>query len=400
MTINRISDLSTFVAFNPDPNNQISTVNSLHLPVATTEVDVVAKNFKFAQTFRTNLAVDQKLPFGIKATIEGIYTKKINDISYQDLTMSPTVNLTGVDDRPVYPQVNPRIPAETKYYTHIMYLSNTNQGYSYSLTGKLQKEFKFGLGLTGSYTYNQAYSTNDGVSSVALSNWQNNYQYQATNNPELGYSEFAMKSRFVGVLTYKIKYANHTSTILGIFYNGQSGEPYSYCYTGDLNNDGNKYNDIMFVPAKQSDINLIPIAASGSQPAVSTSTEWAELNEFIENDKYLSTRRGEYAERNGARTPFENHLDFRVAQDFYLKAAGKKHTLEISFDVLNFANLFNSKWGRSYYISYNQDNLITFVDYAGNKPEYTFTQPTTTPWEISDLASRWRAQIGVRYSFD
>jgi hypothetical protein len=395
--IARISDLTKPVAFNPDPNNQITTVNSLHLPIATTEVDVVSKNFKFAQNFRTNLAIDQKLPLGIKATVEGIYTKKINDIAYQDLTMEPMTNLTGTDNRPVYPITTPpRVPALTKYYTHIMYLSNTNQGYSYTLTGKLQKDFKFGLGVSGSYTYGQSFSTNDATSSVALSNWQYNYNYMGTNTPELAPSSFALGSRCVGVVTYKIKYANHCTTSLGIFYNGQSGTPYSYCYSGsDINNDGGSYNSLMFVPAKAADIDLIP---NGS---VSPATEWQELNNYIQNDSYLKTRIGKYAERNGARTPFENHFDLRVAQNFYLTAGSKKHELEVNFDILNFTNLLNSKWGRAYSISYGECELVSFAGYNGSTPTFTYTPPkTSTPWQISDLASRWQAQIGIKYSFD
>ena len=387
--IARIVDLYKQVAFNPDPYNQAITLDSLHMPNATTEVDVVAKNFKFAQNFRTNLAVDQKLPYGIKVTLEGIYTKVLNDIAYQDITLNPTIPLSSTDPRPVYPYSNPRI--ESTLYTHVMYLTNTNKGYSYTLTARVEKEFTFGLGLTGAYTYGQAYSISDGTASVALSNWQNNYQYNSPNTPEQGISVYALKNRFVGVLTYKIKYIKHCITTLGLFYNGQSGAPFSYCYYGDLNNDGNQYNDLMFVPSKASDINL---AATSS---LSAAEQWKELNDFIENDKYLKTRRGKYAERNGARAPFENHLDFRIAQDYYINVAGKKNTLEVNFDILNFTNLLNSKWGRSYYISYSQDNLVTYVPASGT---YNFATPKSTPWQISDLASRWLGQIGVKYIFD
>jgi hypothetical protein len=380
--IARLVDISKPVVFNADPYNQPGP-SQLGLAVATTEVDVVDKKFKFAQNFRTNLAVDQKLPFGIKATIEGIYTKVINDIAYQDITLEPTVNLTGVDPRPIYPAIS-RI--EPNLYTHVMYLTNTSQGYSYTLTARLEKEFKFGLGLTGSYTYGQSFSISDGTASVALSNWQNNYQYNSPNTPEQSYSAYALKDRIVGVVTYKLKYTKHCITTLGIFYNGQSGEPYSYCYYGDINNDGNIYNDLMFVPSKASDFNLSP-------------TQWTALNNYIENDKYLKTRRGKYAERNGARTPFENHLDFRIAQEYYINAGGKKHTLEVNFDILNFANLLNAKWGRSYYVSYSQVNLVD-VALSGTTPTYTFTAPKSAPWQISDLASRWLGQIGIRYSFD
>jgi hypothetical protein len=392
--IARLVDNSKPVVFNSDPYNQPGPLQ-LGLSAATTEVDVVAKNFKFAQNFRTNFAIDQKLPFGIKATIEGIYTKIINDIAYQDLNLAPTTNLQGIDNRPIYP-IAPNNLLESNKYTHVMYLTNTNKGYSYTLTAKLEKEFQFGLQLLGAYTYGQAYSINDGSASVALSNWQNNYQYQSTNNPEMSYSKYALKSRIIGVVTYKVKYTKHCTTTFGLFYNGQSGEPYSYCYYGDINNDGNKYNDLIYVPQSQSEIKLVT-----SPTGVSPDTQWAELDQFIKNDKYLSTQRGKYAERNGARTPFENHLDFRIAQEFYINASGKKNTLEVSFDILNFTNLINSKWGRSYYVSYNQDNLVTFNGFSsGTTPTFYYTPSASKPWLISDLASRWRAQIGLRYSFD
>ncbi len=394
LNIAKIINLSKPVAFNPDPYNQATTVSQLGLAAATTEVDVVANNFKFAQNFRSNLAVDQKLPYEIKATVEGIYTKVINDIAYQDLTMPASTNLVGSDNRPIYATTK----LYTNNYTHIMYLTNTNQGYSYTLTARLQKEFKFGLNLIGAYTYGQAFSVNDGTSSVAFSNWQYNYQYQATNNPEMSYSSYALKNRIMAVVTYKLKTAKNSITSFGIFYNGQSGIPYSYIYNGDLNRDGSLYNDLIYVPAKQSDINLTTNATVNTSPA----TQWTQLNNFIENDEYLKTRRGQYAERNGARTPFENHFDIRIAEIYNFKAYGKKHTIEVSFDILNFTNLLSSKWGRAYSIQGYQNELITFNGYdVNNKPTYTFVPPTTSStWQVSDYNSRWHAQIGVKYSFN
>ncbi len=371
-----------------------TTVSQLGLAAATTEVDVVANDFKFAQNFRSNLAIDQKLPYEIKATVEGIYTKVINDIAYQDLTMPAITNLVGADNRPIYATTK----LYTNNYTHIMYLTNTNQGYSYTITARLQKEFKFGLNIIGAYTYGQAFSVNDGTSSVAFSNWQYNYQYQATNNPELSYSSYALKNRIMAVVTYKLKTAKNSITSFGIFYNGQSGMPYSYIYNGDLNRDGSLYNDLIFVPAKQSDINLTTNATVNT----SSATQWTQLNNFIENDDYLKTRRGQYAERNGARTPFENHFDIRIAEIYNFKAYGKKHTIEVSFDILNFTNLLSSKWGRAYSIQGYQNELITFNGYdVNNKPTYTFVPPTTSStWQVSDYNSRWHAQIGVKYSFN
>ena len=116
----------------------------------------------------------------------------------------------------------------------------------------------------------------------------------------------------------------------------------------------------------------------------------------------MKTRRGKYAERNAARTPFENHFDLRIAETYTFNAYAKKHTLEVSFDVLNFTNLLNSTWGRAYSIQNYQNELITFNGYNNlNKPTFTFVAPTTlTTWRVSDFNSRWRGQIGIRYSFN
>ena len=135
---------------------------------------------------------------------------------------------------------------------------------------------------------------------------------------------------------------------------------------------------------------------------------WAELNAFIENDEYLSKHRGEYAARNGARTPWQHRIDVRLMQDVYLKVGSKTHTLQFTADVTNFGNLLNNEWGRDYFVANQNFGLLRFQGLenaaAGTgRPTFSYgtgTTPTATEaYQVSQLASRWQAQFGARYLF-
>ena len=71
--------------FQADPTKQ-------YQPSATmsSEIDVASKDFKFPQVLRANLAIEQMLPGDIKATLEGLYSKTLNNIAYKNLKYSAT----------------------------------------------------------------------------------------------------------------------------------------------------------------------------------------------------------------------------------------------------------------------------------------------------------------------
>ncbi len=101
---------------------------------------------------------------------------------------------------------------------------------------------------------------------------------------------------------------------------------------------------------------------------------------------------------------FEHGFDIKLTQDFFMEAAGRNHTLQISFDILNFTNMLNKKWGRRYYTSNNQYTLIAFEGFKpnGTTPQFTFEKPTGDFYLIDDSglnSSRWQAQLGIRYIF-
>ncbi|HUX57686.1 MAG TPA: TonB-dependent receptor [Bacteroidales bacterium] len=378
--------------FTSDINNQPVGTSAL-----SSEIDVVDPKFKFPQSFRTNLAVDQKLPYGIKGTLESIYTKKMNDIDYRDLTieLSPTF-LPGIDNRPVYTKI-------TTPFTNVVYLTNTNKGYSYSITGKLEKDFGFGLNLMAAYTYGMAKDINAGTSSQAFSNWKYNEQYSGANSPELSYSDFDTRHRVIAAVSYKKDYFNSMATSIGLFYSGQTGYNFSYIYYGDVNSDGYYANDLIYIPTDAQIDGMLTNGQFVTSSSITTAPadQASALKEFLADEPYLSTRRGDYAERNGAHVPFVNQLDLRIAQDFYINVNDKRNTLQITFDIMNLGNLLNKDWGRVYSAGFNK----TIIDYRGRQggtslPTYAFKPQTQDVWSISDFSSRWRGQIGLRYIFN
>ena len=66
-------------------------------------IDLFAKDFKLPQVFKANVAIDQKLPFGIRLTTDFTYNDNISAITYENIHLrEPASNLTGADGRPRY----------------------------------------------------------------------------------------------------------------------------------------------------------------------------------------------------------------------------------------------------------------------------------------------------------
>ena len=391
-------DIEGDIDFIADYTRQYTNPN---FTVPSGQMDLFTEDFKYPQVFRTNLAIDHMLPGGIAATLEGLYTKTLNNVNYFNVNSDPTVDFRWtngpIDNRQVYTltDIDPT-------YDAVYLATNTNEGYTYNITASLAKNFDNGLNTSVAYTYGQARSVNEGTSSQNSSQWRGTFNVDGRNSPILGISDFSLGSRLIAALSYKLKWnaSGATATTFSLFYQGQSGEPFSYVYGGsaarNLNNETgstSRNRSLIYIPASQSEINLVD------------PSDWAALDAFIEQDDYLSQHRGEFAERNGARTPFESIFDFRLLQDLGFVTGGSTQKLQLSLDIFNFANLLNSSWGVRYSNPFDYQ-LITFEGYDtdGTTPQFSFN-PDNNPtgkdfFFISDRVSRWRMRIGLRYIFN
>lgn len=398
---NNMADaLSNGFEFNIDPEQQYSESQN-----HTSEIDVVAKSFKMPQVFRVNLAWEQVLPLGIKTTLEALYSKNINSIHYQNLCLEQAGTLNnGADNRPTYSLANNSATNApyTKDYTSIMYLSNSNKGYSVNASAKVEKDFYFGLNLMAYYTYSRSMSTFDAAtSSQANSLWKYNLQSQGPNNPELSYSIFDRPHTVVASVGYSKDYARNFGTDVYLIYTGQSGPRHSYVYFGDVNGDGLRSNDLMYIPTdeefkqmvftdyKDRDGNIIMDAAS----------QKADFDEYRNSNSYLKKHKGECAQRNGAIAGFEHHFDLRIVQKFYFYVKGQRHSIQVGLDMLNIGNLFNPAWGTFKDVGYGSYSPLS-ASVKDGSVTYQFNRAQKNPiYNISDFDSRWKAQISIRYAF-
>ena len=396
------------LTFNPDPLNQ-PTLGDFggtdDIPQG--QMDLFAKDFKFPQVLRTSIAVDHKLPGGIIGTAEFIYTQTINNVFYENVNLAPsTENFGGTPDtRPIF--TNGSIDSS---YDRIILGSNTSKGYTTNTTFSLQKQFDSGLSASVSYNFGKANSIFEGTSSQNSSQWRGVYAIDGRNTAPVGRSDFDAASRILASISYRKEYAGFMASTISLFYNGQSGSPFSYTYnSGRMTGEDSRERALIFVPNTQNDINLVDI--SGGPTAAQ---QWTALNNYIAGDKYLSERRGKYAERNEARTPFTNIIDLKFIQEFSLEANnGMKHSLQFSFDIFNFTNLLNKDWGNRWGTPDGSGTSIELLNYEGNItgsggetiPTFSFSDGISDKEDILTkddsglISSRWQMQFGIRYSF-
>lgn len=414
LTIGRVTqaDLGGPVPFIADVANQYVHPN---FSIPSGEMDLFTKDFKYPQVFKTNLALDKEFGNGFEFSLEGLFTKTLNNIVYTQVNSDPTVkfNFTGSpDDRPVYVNKN----LVNIYGGGVYIASNTNEGYTYNITASLAKHFgEFSAYVA--YNYGDGKATEEGTSSQNASQWRGQVGYDGRNLPVLGRTDFAIGNRILADLSYTHKWSDGIGTSVSVFYNGESGEAFSYVIAGGSNAQNinaergstGRNRTLIYIPRDRSEINLVDYTAGSV--TVTADEQWENFNALIESDKGLSDHRGEYAPKNGSFAPFNSTVDLQLRQDIGKIFGGDVHKIQVSFDIFNIANLLNKEWGTIYTIpgtpgvDFNNFQILQFEGYEadGTTPKWTYRQGAKTGkdlFTIDGTASRWRMRIGVRYLFN
>ncbi len=363
------------------------------------EINVFDKNFKFSQQLRANLAADFKL-LGIDWTVEGIYSKTLNDMIVKNYNVTATgKNYAEVNGLDGFGDTRPMF--QTGPYTAIYVLDNVSKGYSYNLSVKAEKSFDFGLDLMASYTYGKSKTINNGSSSVAGSNWQYNYTHGNPNTPELANSNFNVPHQVMVSAYQHINWNKNpgrtidNKTTIGLIYTGNSGSPYSIYVNGDLNGDGG-YNDLMYIPTDAEVDALYEANLFKATKAYTAEQQRDNFKQWLASEKYVKDHRGEYYERNAANEDWENRLDLHIDHKFGFKWGKDIRYIQIGLDIINFTNMLNKKWGAT--LSQGGYNYYSPLTYTGGKYQF-LREGNFDMRSYSDYYSRWRMQLTAKLTF-
>jgi outer membrane receptor for ferrienterochelin and colicin len=406
--------------FNPDPDRYKPTTPPTGAPATSYELALTDPDFTFPKLWRTDIGVDQLLPFGVIGTLEYMYNRDIDGIYYinanlpaaQGTFVGPDARMRWVGPSCATPTVGPcqnRINnAAGNVVARNIVMKNQNVGRSWNLSGSLERPFSNGLFVKTAYNYGVARNTID-PGSIASGSWNGNPQSNDPNNPGLSYSAFSPGHRFFLATSYRKEYFRFGATTLSLFFNAFTNGNTSYTYAGDLNGDG-ATNDLIYIPRDISEMNFAQFTCAATAcgtarviTAVEQATAWEA---FIQQDEYLSAHRGEYAQRNALFLPMIKRADFSIAQEIFTDFARRRNTLQARVDIVNVGNLLNRNWGTGQRILGGNGQILTNpgVDALG-RPTYrlkvvngqlidrTF-EPTASRADVFEI------QLGFRYTFN
>lgn len=375
---------------------------------------IIDKELKMPAVWKSSLAFDAKLPGGVDLTVEGIYSRDfhpavVDNRGYKPWDGESYTEYAPGDRRPVVNQMYSDATWANKYQ-NIYYIRNAGNGaYYYSISAQLRKSFAFGLNLAVAYTHSGGKSYGDGIGDQVSSAYKTNtYSVGANNDHELGYGTYIAPDRVIASIGFRKEYGKHFGTSVALFYDGgqlgydggYSYSRYSYTFSSNIVGDYGA-NNLLYIPATREELDAWNFGDISSNGTVTYSAEqqkddfWA----FINQDKYLKTRKGKYTERGGALMPWHHRVDFKFAQDFFIKTRdGKRNTLTFGVDIINVANLLNKDWGL--YKQVVNSGLLKY-----NKGVYNFQQAsgrrvTSTFQNYTSFNSTFSVQFSLRYRFN
>ena len=357
-------------------------------------VNGVDPDFKMPQVWKTSLAIDYQLPvsFPFSVTVEGIFNKKIYDNCISDWAI-PNVGgysrFNGADNRPIY-------PAGFRTGTKAFVLENTSKGYGWSANVTLNAQPFEWLSLMAAYTHTVSKEVTGMPGSAAESAFTYVPTVEGPNNIKLHNSQYVTPDRIVASATINDKSGNHYNIV---YESWRGGANYSYMMVNDMNSDGYNY-DALYIPTDAQ-------VANGEFRFVSQD-DAQRFMDYVHNESYLKDHQGEYAEPYSLYSPWVHRVDIGYKHDFKLNVGNTKHTLQLSFDMKNVLNFFNSSWGVAKYLNSAIGSEARILKYEGVDAQgyATFSTPaainanTETFAPSYSVGQCWYASVGIKYFFN
>lgn len=367
----------TFVA---DPRNQPT---SFPTGGGTLNYSLTDPDFKAPRVARATLGYDRELPFGIRGTVEALYSKNIQDVYYQNVNYKQ-VGTSPLDGRPRYARISSSVG-------NAFLLTNTSKGEQTMGSIQLSKNFGRLFTMAATYAHQDANSAFDGGSSTASSNWQFHHTSGDIFEPEVSRSAYETKHRINlnGTMNFATGFITHA---LGLYYNAQSGLPYSFIVGGDPNGDGAFSNDLLYLPSE-----VIIVKNSGSSWTADPAEQWKKFLSYAGLSGSNRTM-----ERYEASAPWTRQLDLHY--ELGLPAFSGVRSM-LTADVSNILAMVDKDYGTVRYVPFQNYTPVIFggIDSASGLPIYRERAANAIEegrqFSTATDRSRWQARLGVRVNF-
>jgi hypothetical protein len=392
---------------NTDPSFKFDPAN----PVGTTAVagtassiNLIRPGMKLPTIARGNLAIDHKIP-GLDATltVEYINTEQLSALVVQNLNLKATT--IGADGRQRFAGASSGANALNPAFANVIYTRDVKAGKSQYASISLDHPMKNHWAWNVAYTRGHATEASTLNSSTANSQFNFNPVFNQ-NTVEISRSDYEVKDRLQASLSREFLFFKGYVSTVSLYYEGRSGQPYSWVYSGDVNGDGVFGNDLLAVPSGPTD----PRFDFSTMSAANQTGYFAFLAA-----NGLTKYAGSYIPRDAMLGPWQNRLDLNLRQEIPIASAWGKHVkLELFLDFLNIGsflskNLFNyveeintgTTFGGLTRVlgnaTYNANGQIvpTFTaDANGN-----VVLPASSLITVNNGDSRWRIQGGIKLKF-
>lgn len=381
--------------FNPDPDHYKPTSVS-GTPAAAYNLALTDENFKFPQVWRSNIGIDQRLPWGIVGTGEFLYGRDVNGAYYINANLpAAQTAFTGSDTRPRWTsnRINAKISDATV-------LKTKSTGRSWNVSASAKKVFGSAF-VQMAYNYGESKNAID-PGSIANGSWFSNQQNGDPNNPAIGFSQYSPGHRFFVNANYRKEYFNFGATAFSVFWEARTSGNVSYIYSGDLNGDSGSSNDLLYIARNTDEMNFAQFVSGGV--TYTPQMQAAAWEAYIQQDSYLSKHRGEYAQRNAVFLPLVKRMDLSVSQDLFKSLGGTRHRFQLRADFLNFGNLLNKNWGVDQRLVSNSPLTNPGVDAQG-RATYRLRVinrelMTKSLQQSADLGDVYKVMVSFRYFFN
>jgi hypothetical protein len=366
------------------------------------EIDLMAPDLKYPQNMRATVGYDRRLIENWTGTAEVLYTRGVNGLFYQNLALAGIQGTNAVEGRVIY-GTSPGNPVFLPGGREQIYeVSNQSRDYAYSLTGGVSRRYVNNYEGSLFYTYTRAFDVQSFTSSTAFSQLRFG---RATGGDLLDKtptrSSFEQRHRIVGTATYTLP----TRTDISLIYFGESGSPFTYIASGDLNGDDFTLNDPIYVPNDATDpsemfFTTLTVGSGASAVTYTPAIQAQALERYINEEECLRENRGKILERNSCDAPFLNTLNVSARQSF---RTFRLQNITLQLDVFNFLNLVNKAWGLQRTPGTSPITLLSASSYTNGtiltgQPSYTFN-PNFNRFFSDNLQSNYQIQLQARYAF-